>query len=384
MNAMSDLRFDVCFSFAGEDRPYVERVAQAFRAAGVRIFYDAYEQAALWGENLFEYLDEIYRKRSRFCVVFVSAAYLQKAWTRHELESAQSRALESLETYILPARFDDTEIPGLRHVRAYIDLRKVDPEEFARQIIVKLSLPATTSPTDEPLARSGLSLAVTRAEDLLVALTPTERREGLQALKDMDVPEAGDALSRALTSPFRTIRVEAAFALARRGDQRSVAPLAEIFVTERIRWGEIKTALNSLTPYDRQTFIAQVFNVDPDKLLAYLHETDSIGVPSPALSAAVIDLVTDNNATRRAAAIIAIRKFQLSDGVLPNLLTALEDRRSFSGFHIEAISGPTVAHQAAITIGVLGFRDSLNEKELARYTPRVEEAAQRARRVKLG
>jgi hypothetical protein len=42
-------RWDVVLSFAGAQRPYVERVAAALKAAGVRCFYDADEQTELWG-----------------------------------------------------------------------------------------------------------------------------------------------------------------------------------------------------------------------------------------------------------------------------------------------------------------------------------------------
>ena len=120
-----DFEFDVVLSFAGEQRPYVEEVAARLRAAGIRVFYDANEQASLWGKNLYTHLDEIYRKRARYCVMFLSEAYRDKLWTNHERESAQARAFEESKEYVLPARFDDTEIPGIHPTIAYVDLRKL-------------------------------------------------------------------------------------------------------------------------------------------------------------------------------------------------------------------------------------------------------------------
>src|SRR5205814_4925839 len=38
----------------------------------MRIFCDMDEQVVLWGENLFNKLYEIYRPKSRFCVIFIS------------------------------------------------------------------------------------------------------------------------------------------------------------------------------------------------------------------------------------------------------------------------------------------------------------------------
>ena len=64
--------YDVALSFAGEDRKYVDRVANVLRQKKLRIFYDGYEQAALSGKDLYMHLEEFYRKRARFCVVFLS------------------------------------------------------------------------------------------------------------------------------------------------------------------------------------------------------------------------------------------------------------------------------------------------------------------------
>lgn len=57
--------YDVCLSFAGEQRPYVEMVARGLKAAGVRYFYDEDETVKLWGKNLPEEFDRIYRIASR-------------------------------------------------------------------------------------------------------------------------------------------------------------------------------------------------------------------------------------------------------------------------------------------------------------------------------
>jgi hypothetical protein len=48
-----DFQYDVCLSFAGEDRAYVKQVADALNVKGVRVFYDKYETAELWGKELY-------------------------------------------------------------------------------------------------------------------------------------------------------------------------------------------------------------------------------------------------------------------------------------------------------------------------------------------
>lgn len=43
--------FDVCLSFAGEQRSYVELVARGLKERGFAVFYDADKQADLWGQE---------------------------------------------------------------------------------------------------------------------------------------------------------------------------------------------------------------------------------------------------------------------------------------------------------------------------------------------
>lgn len=134
-------KYDVCLSFAGEDRPYVDEVARHLSELGVSRFYDTDEQAELWGKNLVEHLDQIYRHDSRFCVMFVSEHYARKMWTKHERQSAFDRALVSDTEYVLPVRFDDTELPALRAGTGYLDLRGRTPRELAEMIATKVGVP---------------------------------------------------------------------------------------------------------------------------------------------------------------------------------------------------------------------------------------------------
>jgi len=136
----TEKEYDVALSFAGEDRPYVSQVAEILRAYGVRIFYDVYEQHSLWGKDLYTHLDDVYRIRSRFCVMFLSRHYRAKLWTNHERKSAQARAFEESGDYILPVRLDNTEIPGVRPTTGYLDGSKLNPTEVANLICAKLGI----------------------------------------------------------------------------------------------------------------------------------------------------------------------------------------------------------------------------------------------------
>ncbi|MHC4758908.1 MAG: toll/interleukin-1 receptor domain-containing protein, partial [Planctomycetota bacterium] len=135
---MSETKFHVALSFAGEDRKYVERVAKELRENDVFLFYDKFDEVLLWGKDLYTYLRDIYQNKAYFTVIFISEHYKNKRWTNHERESAQARAFSESREYILPARFDDTEIPGILPTTGYIELDKTSPKKFASLIIKKL------------------------------------------------------------------------------------------------------------------------------------------------------------------------------------------------------------------------------------------------------
>ncbi|OED40124.1 hypothetical protein AB832_03720 [Flavobacteriaceae bacterium (ex Bugula neritina AB1)] len=130
--------YDVALSFAGENRAYVEEVANNLQTRGINVFYDLFEEANLWGKNLYEYLSEIYQNKARYTVLFISNFYNKKLWTNHERVSMQARAFQESREYILPARFDDTEIPGILKTIGYISLKDRTPEELAILIEKKL------------------------------------------------------------------------------------------------------------------------------------------------------------------------------------------------------------------------------------------------------
>ncbi|NPU93781.1 MAG: TIR domain-containing protein [Gammaproteobacteria bacterium] len=139
MNRQSrNFEYDVCLSFAGEDRRFVNEVASLAKSAGIRVFYDLYEEADLWGKDLYEHLDEVYKNSAQYCVMFISSYYAKKLWTNHERKSAQERAFKENSDYILPARFDDTVVPGLRDTVGYIDLRGKTPAELVDIIAIKI------------------------------------------------------------------------------------------------------------------------------------------------------------------------------------------------------------------------------------------------------
>lgn len=147
MTMVRTVQFEIALSFAGEDREYVDRVANLLRDSGITVFYDIFEQASLWGKNLYDYLSEIYQEKALFTIMFISQHYARKMWTNHERQAMQARAFQEHQEYVLPARFDDTPIPGVLPTVGYISLIGMSPEEFSETIKRKLVAAGRTVPS---------------------------------------------------------------------------------------------------------------------------------------------------------------------------------------------------------------------------------------------
>lgn len=139
----SKYEYDVVFSFAGAQRDYVEQVNNALKRYDISVFYDNDNSVDLWGKNLYRYLDCLYSKKARYCVMFISKEYGERPWTIHESQSAQERMFScydnlEFQEYILPVKFDNTQIPGIRSTTGYMDANNLSPDELAEKIAKKL------------------------------------------------------------------------------------------------------------------------------------------------------------------------------------------------------------------------------------------------------
>lgn len=138
-------KYDVTLSFAGEERTYVETIAKSLKKQNIKVFYDNFETNNLWGKDLYQYLQTIYRDQAQYCVIFFSKNYLTKSWTRHELKQAQARAFADNTEYILPILMDVKleDIPGMNTTTGYIDYNNFSQEQIANLIIDKINYQKT-------------------------------------------------------------------------------------------------------------------------------------------------------------------------------------------------------------------------------------------------
>ncbi|MDY6895675.1 MAG: TIR domain-containing protein [Thermotogota bacterium] len=151
---MTDIRYDIAISFAGEDRKIAETLANRLDSSGYSVFYDEFEIYDLWGSDLSIKLGNVYGGMARFCLIIVSKHYLRKMWTNHERQFAISNLLEKGNDYILQLKLDDSELPGISPTIAYLRLNHRSIDEIYKILLRKLGAPLGLGQKEE-LKKSG-------------------------------------------------------------------------------------------------------------------------------------------------------------------------------------------------------------------------------------
>ncbi len=192
-----ETKFDIALSFAGEDREYVDQVATILHSKGISVFYDLFEEVNLWGKNLYDYLSDIYQNQALYTIMFISNSYKTKLWTNHERQAMQARAFQEHQEYILPARFDDTEITGILPTIGYIDLRTKTPQQFAEIIEKKLIYSGGSIPSEN--LRNALStitpIPKTDPFEIIINVVDKSTGEGIPNVSIVFSAENGTFLS---------------------------------------------------------------------------------------------------------------------------------------------------------------------------------------------
>ena len=102
--------------------------------------HDGFETVSSWGRNGVELFYEVYAQQSAYVVMFISDTYVSKFWPIHERKSALSRMILEQREYILPVRFDGTEVPGLPGDIIYLCARERTPAQLSAEIADKLGI----------------------------------------------------------------------------------------------------------------------------------------------------------------------------------------------------------------------------------------------------
>jgi hypothetical protein len=222
---MTELRYDVAISFAGEDRIVAEEIATSLLAKKYRVFYDRFEQHTLLGEDLGGYLPDIYSERSRYCVIVVSDSYANKVWTRLEFKSAIAGAIfgGSRDAFVLPLRLDDTRLSGLQATVGYLDLRILDVGQAVDLLVQKIGPPMDGVDQDT-------TEVVGIAETLAACRTHIQTRMNARALQEFGA----------------VLRKQIVFVRPRKAQQLVAGIIAELDLAARLRCDKAKRDTDAL------------------------------------------------------------------------------------------------------------------------------------------
>ena len=133
--------FDIAFSFPGDARNVVEPIVNELskRLKLHSLFYDFNYQSQLARPSLDVLLQEIYGKRSKLIVVFLSGDYERKKWCGVEFRAIKEIMMNRDYTKIMLIKVDDEPVSGIFSTDGYIDSRQHSPEKIAEYIIERSS-----------------------------------------------------------------------------------------------------------------------------------------------------------------------------------------------------------------------------------------------------
>jgi tetratricopeptide (TPR) repeat protein len=139
---MSAKRFRIAFSFAGEKRDFVAKVAAllAKRFGENSILYDKFHESEFARRDLGIYLPELYHKESDLVVVVVCPDYDAKQWTGLEWTAIHDLLSKRMHEEVMLCRFDYAEVKGLYSTAGFIELNHKTPEQAADLILERLAL----------------------------------------------------------------------------------------------------------------------------------------------------------------------------------------------------------------------------------------------------
>jgi hypothetical protein len=134
-------RFRIAFSFAGEKRAFVARVAQtlAEHLGEHRVLYDKFHQADFARTDLAFHLPALYHDETDLIVVVLCKDYEHKEWCGLEWNAVYGLIKKRRARDVMLCRFDRAEGRGLFDLAGYLELDQMTSEDAARQILNRLA-----------------------------------------------------------------------------------------------------------------------------------------------------------------------------------------------------------------------------------------------------
>lgn len=191
---MTAKRFRIAFSFAGEKRDFVEKVADllAERFNQEQILYDKYHEAEFAIYDLGIRLPKLYGEQSDLIVPVLCREYDHKRWTGWEWVHIYGLLTKADGHRVMPSRFEHAQADGLSPTAGFIELDDKSPEQFATLILERLAL-NEGHPKDhytKPAPLVSIPLTTTIPHNLPTIQPFFGREDELQKIADALDPES--------------------------------------------------------------------------------------------------------------------------------------------------------------------------------------------------
>lgn len=136
------MRFRIAFSFAGEKRIFVSKVADilAQRFGEEAVLYDKYHEAEFARRDLGVYLPDLYHDQSDLVVVVVCPDYDEKEWTGLEWMAIHDLLKKRRNEEVMLCRYSRATVKGVHTNAGWMDLDCKTPEQAAGLILERLAL----------------------------------------------------------------------------------------------------------------------------------------------------------------------------------------------------------------------------------------------------
>ncbi|HWB05074.1 MAG TPA: SMEK domain-containing protein [Verrucomicrobiales bacterium] len=134
-------RFRVAFSFAGDQREFVAKVANVLAGTFGReaIFYDKFHQAELAQPNLDLLLSKVYGEQSDLIVQVVSDDFESREWSGLDWRHMRAILMRSDSHRVMLGHFGHGGLP-LSYGTGSLNLDEISPDQFATLILERLAV----------------------------------------------------------------------------------------------------------------------------------------------------------------------------------------------------------------------------------------------------
>jgi tetratricopeptide (TPR) repeat protein len=187
-------RFRIAFSFAGEKRDYVAKVAAilAKRFREPEILYDKFHEAEFARSDLGIYLPKLYHDQSDLIVAVICRDYQNKEWCGLEWTAIHALLKNRKNNQVMLCHFDRATVDGIYDTAGFVELDRKTPEEAATLILQRLAI-------NEGKPKDHYTTKATPSSPVLSTTTPNNlprlqsffgREKELAAIRDSLAPES--------------------------------------------------------------------------------------------------------------------------------------------------------------------------------------------------